>query len=389
VLGFLHDLARRSRAAAVRDFEEIEAHAGRALQAWDVAYYGERLRRQRHAISDEMLRPYFPIQRVMDGMFKLVETLFGIRISEAGEQGPDTWHEDARYYEVSDADGPRGGFYVDLYARARKRGGAWMDDCVGRSALAGKLQRPVAFLVCNFTPATGSRPALLTHDEVVTLFHEFGHTLHHLLTRVDYPSVAGINGVVWDAVELPSQFLENFAWRKEVLPSISGHFETGAALPDELIERLLGSRNFQSGMQMVRQLEFSLFDFRIHAADKALGSAELNQVLREVRDEVAVVPYPEFNRFANGFSHIFAGGYAAGYYSYKWAELLSADAFSAFEETGILSPDTGRRFLESILEVGGSVDAMDTFVAFRGRKPQPDALLRHTGIHSADTESRT
>ncbi len=389
VLAFLHDLARRSRAAAMRDFKQIEAHAGRALQAWDVAYYGERLRRQRHAISDEMLRPYFPVQRVMEGMFKLVETLFGIRISEADEHGPDTWHEDVRYYEVSDADGPRGGFYVDLYARARKRGGAWMDDCVGRSALAGRLQRPVAFLVCNFMPATGTRPALLTHDEVVTLFHEFGHTLHHLLTRVDYPSVAGINGVVWDAVELPSQFLENFAWCKEVLPSISGHFETNAALPDELIDRLLGSRNFQAGMQMVRQLEFSLFDFRIHAADKALGSSELNQVLREVRDEVAVVPYPEFNRFANGFSHIFAGGYAAGYYSYKWAELLSADAFSAFEETGILNPDTGRRFLESILEVGGSVDAMDTFVAFRGRRPQPDALLRHTGIQSADTESRT
>ncbi|MGB5211554.1 MAG: M3 family metallopeptidase [Gammaproteobacteria bacterium] len=389
VLEFLHDLASRSRTAARQDFEEIAAHAGPPLQAWDVAYHAERLRRERYAISDDMLRPYFPVHGVMSGMFRLVETLFGIRISEAPGPGPDTWHDDVRYYEVSDHDGPRGGFYVDLFARARKRGGAWMDDCIGRSALSGELQRPVAFLVCNFMPPTGSRPALLTHDEVVTLFHEFGHTLHHLLTRVDYPSVAGINGVVWDAVELPSQFLENFAWCREVLPSISGHYETGEDLPDELIDKLLGSRNFQSGMQMVRQLEFSLFDFRIHAADHALDGAEIARVLSEVRDEVAVVPYPGFNRFANGFSHIFAGGYAAGYYSYKWAELLSADAFAAFEESGVLNAETGRRFLESILEVGGSVDAMDTFIAFRGRKPQPDALLRQSGIASGQTETAT
>jgi oligopeptidase A len=251
---------------------------------------------------------------------------------------------------------------------------------VGRARLAGQLDHPVAFLVCNFMPATGDRPALLTHDEVVTLFHEFGHTLHHLLTRVDYPSVAGINGVAWDAVELPSQFMENFAWQAEVLPSISGHYETGEPLPADLLQRLLSSRNFQSGMQMVRQLEFALFDFRIHAADRPLSAAEVQAVLDQVRDQVAVTPYPDFNRFANGFSHIFAGGYAAGYYSYKWAELLSADAFAAFEETGILDPEAGRRFLEAVLEVGGSVDAMDTFVAFRGRKPEPDALLRHAGI---------
>ena len=378
VLGFLEDLAVRSHPAAERDFAEIETFAGRTLQAWDVPYYAERLRQQRYAISDDALRPYFPVDRVMQGMFALVETLFGIRIAVVA--GMETWHDDVSYYEVSDADGPRGGFYVDLYARRRKRGGAWMDDCVGRAQLGGQFDRPVAFLVCNFMPATGERPPLLTHDEVVTLFHEFGHTLHHLLTRVDYPSVSGINGVAWDAVELPSQFMENFAWQADVLPTISGHYQSGEPLPADLLERLLASRNFQSGMQMVRQLEFALFDFRIHAADHTLSTAEIKQTLEEVRDQVAVVPYPETNRFANGFSHIFAGGYAAGYYSYKWAELLSADAFAAFEETGVLNPETGRRFLQAVLEVGGSVDAMDTFVAFRGRRPQPDALLRHAGI---------
>ena len=378
VLSFLEDLAARSKPAAERDFAEIEAFAGRPLQAWDVPYYAERLRRERYAISDDALRPYFPVDRVMAGMFGLVETLFGIRI-RAGA-GREVWHQDVNYFEVEDDGGPRGGFYVDLYARQRKRGGAWMDDCVGRARLAGQLQHPVAFLVCNFMPATGGRPALLTHDEVVTLFHEFGHTLHHLLTRVDYPSVAGINGVAWDAVELPSQFMENFAWQAEVLPSISGHYESGEPLPDELLQRLLESRNFQSGMQMVRQLEFALFDFRIHSADHPMSAEEVQGVLAQVRRQVAVVPYPDFNRFANGFSHIFAGGYAAGYYSYKWAELLSADAFAAFEETGVLDPEAGRRFLRAVLEVGGSIDAMDTFVAFRGRKPEPDALLRHAGI---------
>ena len=378
VLSFLEDLAARSRLAAERDFAEIETFAGRTLQAWDVPYYAERLRQQRYTISDDALRPYFPVDRVMQGMFALVETLFGIRI--AAVSGREIWHKDVSYYEVSDAEGPRGGFYVDLYARQRKRGGAWMDDCVGRAQLGDRLDQPVAFLVCNFMPATGDRPPLLTHDEVVTLFHEFGHTLHHLLTRVDYPSVSGINGVAWDAVELPSQFMENFAWQADVLPTISGHYQSGEPLPADLLERLLASRNFQSGMQMVRQLEFALFDFRVHAADHALSTAEIKQTLDQVRDQVAVVPYPEINRFANGFSHIFAGGYAAGYYSYKWAELLSADAFAAFEESGVLNPETGRRFLQAVLEVGGSVDAMDTFVAFRGRRPQPDALLRHAGI---------
>jgi oligopeptidase A len=319
------------------------------------------------------------VARVLEGLFRLTETLFGVEIRPA--ESPDRWHEDVGFFEIHDGEGHRGSFYVDLYARSRKRGGAWMDDCVGRARLEGRVDRPVAFLVCNFMPASGDRPPLLTHDEVVTLFHEFGHTLHHLLTRIDYPSVSGINGVAWDAVELPSQFLENFAWEPDVLPLISGHYETGEPLPADKLERLLESRQFQAGMQMVRQLELALFDFLLHARPAPPDASGIGAVLSEVRARVAVVDYPDFNRFQNGFSHIFGGGYAAGYYSYKWAEVLSADAFSAFDDApAVLDAGLGRRFLQSVLEVGGSVDAMDAFVAFRGRRPTPDALLRQAGI---------
>jgi oligopeptidase A len=378
VLGFLNKLADASHDKAVEELDELRKQVDAALEAWDVAYYSERLRKERFDISDEELRPYFPVERVIAGMLDTASRLFGIEIRQS--QPPDRWHPDVEYYELHDQSGLRGSFYVDLYARGRKRGGAWMDDCVGRARTRHGIDLPVAFLVCNFMPASGGRPPLLTHDEVVTLFHEFGHTLHHLLTRIDFPSVSGINGVAWDAVELPSQFFENFAWRPEVLPLISGHYESGDPLPEAMLERLISCRKFQTGMHMVRQLEFALFDLTIHSADHAMSNEEVAETLKKVRRKVSVVPCPDFNRFANGFSHVFGGGYAAGYYSYKWAEVLSADAFSAFEETDILDRETGRRFMESVLEVGGSVDAMDAFIAFRGREPRPDALLRLSGI---------
>ncbi len=385
VVAFLEKLAARSRPAAARDMAALEAFAGQTLEAWDVAFYAERLRRKTHAISDEELRPWFPVERVMAGLFQLVEKLFSIRVELL--EDVQSWHDDVRYYRITDAAGSdRGGFYTDLYARAHKRGGAWMDDCIGRVDVCGRHVLPVAHLVCNFMPPVNGRPALLSHDEVLTLFHEFGHTLHHLLTRIGYPSVAGINGVAWDAVELPSQFMENFAWDRSVLKSMTGHFETDEPLPDDLLGRLLGSRNFMSGMQMVRQLEFALFDFRLHSMDPPPQGEDILALLADVRHEVAVVPYPSFNRFANSFSHIFGGGYAAGYYSYKWAEVLSADAFSAFEENpdGLFGGDAGNRFLKEILEVGGSVDALTAFVNFRGREPKIDALLRHSGIGSEE-----
>jgi len=299
-------------------------------------------------------------------------------------EGVDTWHTDVRFFEIRDNTGElRGQFYLDLYARRNKRGGAWMADCIGRMVTEECDQLPVAFLVCNFSPPVGERPTLLTHTEVLTLFHEFGHGLHHLLTRVDYPGVAGINGVAWDAVELPSQFMENWCWEREALDLISGHWETGEAIPDDLFQRMRAAKNFQSGMQMVRQLEFALFDFRLHREyDPAVGG-RIYEILGEVRDEVAVIRPPTFNRFANGFSHIFAGGYASGYYSYKWAEVLSADAFSLFEEHGGLDRETGLAFLHDILERGGSEDAMDLFVRFRGREPSIEPLLRHSGIVGA------
>ncbi len=379
VSDFLNDLAARSVPAAKAEFTDLEAWAGQPLEAWDIAYYAEKLRQERLGISQEELRPWFPVDKAMAGLFAVAERLFGIRITEQADV--DVWHQDARFYRITDKDGQLlGQFYTDLYARRHKRGGAWMDECVGRMQLGEPLVHPVAFLVCNFMPPGKDKPGLLTHDEVVTLFHEFGHTLHHLLTRVDYPSVSGINGVPWDAVELPSQFMENFAWEHEVLPLISAHFETGQPLPDDMFDRLLGTRKFHAGLQMVRQLEFSLFDLGVHASSTPDGAADVDAVLADVRSRVSVLPTPPFNRFANGFSHIFGGGYAAGYYSYKWAEVLSADAYSLFEENGVFDAPSGSRFLDEILSRGGTRDAMDAFVAFRGREPDLDALLRHSGL---------
>ena len=384
VMTFLTDLARRSHPQAQRELEELrtfarDEHGVDSLEAWDIGYYSEKLRQRRYAFTQEELKPYFPETRVIPGLFAVVERLFGIRIEEV--EGVDVWHPDVRFFNIRDhRDELRGQFYLDLYARRKKRGGAWMDDYVGRMVTPQRRQNPVAFLTCNFSPPVGDKPALLTHNEVETLFHEFGHGLHHLLTRIDHPPVAGINGVAWDAVELPSQFLENWCWEREALDLISGHYETGEPLPDGLYRKMRAAKNFQSAMQMVRQLEFALFDFRIHLEYDPGRGGRIYDILEQVRDQVAVVRPPPFNRFAHGFSHIFAGGYAAGYYSYKWAEVLSADAFSLFEENGIFDPASGQSFLHNILEQGGSRDATELFAAFRGREPRIDALLRHSGI---------
>jgi len=385
VMHFLQDLAQRAKHQAERELAEVrqfarDEHGAEDLQPWDIPYYSEKLRQARYRISQEELRPYFPETRVIPGLFEVIGRLFGVRIQQSPQQ-VDTWHPSVRFYEVRDLNGSLlGQFYFDLYARAKKRGGAWMDDCQGRMKTAGRLQLPVAYMTCNFAPPVDGRPAMMTHAEVETLFHEFGHGLHHMLTRIDYPEVAGISGVAWDAVELPSQFLENWCWEREALDLISGHFETGATIPDELFERMQAAKHFQSAMQLVRQLEFSLFDFRIHLEYDAATGARIQEILDSVRQEVAVIHPPAWHRFPQGFSHIFGGGYAAGYYSYKWAEVLSADAFSAFEEQGIFNPEVGRRFRQNILEMGGSRDAMELFVAFRGREPRIDALLRHSGI---------
>jgi oligopeptidase A len=379
VIEFLEDLAARSRAMARLEFGKLEAFAGRKLEVWDVAYYSEKLKQDSFKIGDEELRAYFPLPAVLAGLFDLTEKLFGIRLRERKETG--LWHESARTFEIVNADGtPVGMLLADFYARPNKRGGAWMDSCINRSRL-GDLQRdPIAHLVCNFAPPTESAPSYITHNDVVTLFHEFGHALHHLLTEIDYPSIAGINGVAWDAVELPSQFFENYAWSPNVLRSISAHRDTGEPIPHAKVETLIASKTFHAGLAMLRQLEFALFDFRLHARTTPASRDEVQALLDEVRQEVAVVPTPAFNRFQCSFAHIFAGGYAAGYYSYKWAEVLAADAFSAFEEHGAFDPVTAERFRNSILAVGGSRDAMDSFVAFRGRPPELDPLLRQAGI---------
>ncbi|MGR9107564.1 MAG: oligopeptidase A [Gammaproteobacteria bacterium] len=384
VIEFLEDLARKSLPVARRDLEELtdfakNEHSLEKLEVWDIPYYSEKMRQHRYMLSQEVVRGYFPATRVVPGLFGVVERLYGIRISE--KQGVDTWHPDVRYFEITDLnDQFRGSFYLDLYARTNKRGGAWMDECVTRKRTRDAVQHPVAYLTCNFTPPVGQDPALLTHDEVITLFHEFGHGLHHLLTQVDHLGVSGIHGVEWDAVELPSQFMENWCWEREALDLISGHYQTGEKLPDDLFKNMLEAKNFQSGMMMVRQLEFALFDFLIHAHYSPAAGGRIYATLDEVRKRVAVVIPPEFNRFAHSFSHIFAGGYGAGYYSYKWAEVLSADAFSLFEDKGIFDRETGESFLHHVLEQGGSHDAMELFVAFRGREPEIDALLRHNGI---------
>jgi len=385
VLDFLRDLAGRSLELARADLAELHAfareqHGMAQLQPWDLSYYAEKLRQEKYAISQEDLKPYFPEGRVVQGLFEVVSRLYGLDIREV--QGVPVWHEDVRFFEIVDNRGLlRGRFYLDLYARANKRGGAWMDECIVRRVREdGSVQVPTAYLVCNFAPPVGDDPALFTHDEVQTLFHEFGHGLHHMMTRIDTAGVAGINGVPWDAVELPSQFMENWCWEREALDLIAGHYKTGETLPQPLFDRMIAAKNFQAGMQMVRQLEFSLFDFRLHLEYEPQEGARIQQILDEVRAEVAVVQPPEYNRFQHGFSHIFAGGYAAGYYSYKWAEVLSADAFSRFEEEGIFNRDTGLAFFETILEQGGSREPMELFVEFRGRKPTIDALLRHSGI---------
>jgi oligopeptidase A len=387
VMGFLAGLAQRVVSQARREIEEVRDFArtlggNGAIEPWDLAYYAEKLREHRYAITQEELRPYFPISRVLDGLFKLLERLFDIRIHEV--QGVETWHPEVRFFEIRAGDGDlRGQFFLDPFARPNKRGGAWMDVCVNRLHTATCDQIPCAYLVCNFSPPVGDQPSLLTHTEVLTLFHECGHGLHHLLTQIDYPAVGGISGVPWDAVELPSQFLENWCWERESLDLISGQVATGEPIPDELYRRMRAARNFQSAIQMARQLEFALFDFRIHLEyDPARGGC-IQEILDQVRDQVAPLKPPAFNRFAQGFSHIFGGGYAAGYYSYKWAEVLSADAFSLFEEKGILDTATGRAFRQHILEQGGSRPAMDLYVAFRGREPTIDALLRHSGITTA------
>ena len=384
VIHFLEDLALKSGPQAHKDLAELRDFAGQHcgiddLQSWDVGYVSEKMRQHYYQLSQEEVKSYFPISRVLPGLFAVVEKLYGLNITEITDF--DTWHADVRFFQIHDENGLlRGQFYIDLYARAKKRGGAWMDDCVGRKNKGGDIQIPVAYLTCNFAAPTADIPALLTHDDVITLFHEFGHGLQHMLTLVDHLGVSGINGVEWDAVELPSQFMENWCWEQEALALISGHYQSGEVLPDSLFKKMLAAKNFQAGMIMVRQLEFSLFDFRIHKDYKPELGGRIYETLGQIRAQVAVMSPPEFNRFAHSFSHIFAGGYAAGYYSYKWAEVLSSDAFSLFEENGIFDRETGQAFLTQILEQGGSQDAMDLFINFRGRQPNIDALLRHSGI---------
>ena len=381
VLHFLRDLGTRGKPFAEQDLRELQAFASEQgcneLQSWDVGYYSEKLREQRYSISQEILRAYFPIDKVLTGLFAIVEKLYGIQIEELS--GFDTWHPDVRLFEITENGAHVGRFFFDLYARANKRGGAWRDGARDKRRTAdGTLISPVANLVCNFTPAVGGKPALLTHDEVTTLFHEFGHGLHHLLTRVEHAGASGINGVAWDAVELPSQFMENWCWEPDGLALISGHYETGDPLPQDLLDKMLAAKNFQSGLMMVRQIEFSLFDFELHATHG--DGRSVLEVLEGIRQEVSVLRPPAYNRFPNSFAHIFAGGYAAGYYSYKWAEVLSADAFSKFEEEGVFNSATGQAFREAILARGGSQAPMVLFVDFRGREPSIDALLRHLGL---------
>ncbi len=385
VMGFLEDLARKSRAqgekeiAALREYAQAQGLEGE-LQPWDVAYYAEKLRRERYAYDAESLRPYFPVSKVLQGLFECATRLYGITFRP--RYGVDTWHKDVECFDVYDEFGAKTGtFFVDLYAREGKRGGAWMDECQSRRYRSdGALQLPVTYLVCNFTPPVGNRESELTHDEVVTLFHEFGHGLNQLLTRIDIADVSGINGVPWDAVELPSQFNENFAWQEEVLNFLSGKVGTGEPLPKEKLEALLKARNFESALAMLRQLEFALFDFRLHLDYDPEKGARVRETLETVRDEVSVVPRYALSRFPNSFTHIFAGGYAAGYYSYKYAEVLAADAFGRFEEEGVLNPELGASFRDHILAIGGAEDPMEGFIAFRGRRPQVDALLKQSGI---------
>jgi oligopeptidase A len=379
VLSFLDDLARRCMPAAREEFSDLEEFAGRKLNAWDLAFYSERLQESRFKVSQEALRPYFPLPKVLAGLFALTQRLYGITVRE--RSGVSVWHPSVRYYDLLDSrDEVVAGFYLDPYSRTEKRSGAWMDECVVAKSLPSGAALPIAQLVCNFTAPVGTAPSLLTHDEVTTLFHEFGHGLHHMLTRVAYPSIAGINGVAWDAVELPSQFMENFVWRREVLPLISAHVTTGEPLPVDMLQRLVGTRTFNAALDTLRQIELASFDFELHVNFDPTVGARVAETLADVRGRVAVVPAAPFNRMASSFAHIFAGGYAAGYYSYKWAEVLAADAFEAFDEAGVFDSTTAARFRDSILARGGSLDAMDAFVRFRGRQPDVRPLLKQTGI---------
>ncbi|MEL5457274.1 oligopeptidase A [Serratia ureilytica] len=385
VIGFLSDLAKRARPQAEQELAQLRAFAKQhygvdELDAWDITYYGEKQKQHLFSISDEQLRPYFPEQRVVEGLFEVVKRIYGITAKE--RKDVDTWHPDVRFFDLFDADGElRGSFYLDLYARENKRGGAWMDDCVGSLRKAdGTLQKPVAYLTCNFNRPLGDQPALFTHNEVTTLFHEFGHGLHHMLTQIDTAGVSGINGVPWDAVELPSQFMENWCWEPEALAFISRHYQSGEPLPKAMLDKLLAAKNYQAALFILRQLEFGLFDFRMHFEYSPEKGAQILPTLAEVKKMVAVVPSPSWGRFPHAFSHIFAGGYAAGYYSYLWAEVLSADAYSRFEEEGIFNAETGKSFLDNILSRGGSEEPMALFKRFRGREPQLDAMLRHYGI---------
>ncbi|MDO1529389.1 M3 family metallopeptidase [Fulvimonas sp. R45] len=389
VMEFLHDLAARARPVAQRELAELREFARTELgldnlEPWDVGYASEKLRQRRYALDEEQLKPYFPLPAVIDGLWAIVHKLYGITLAPRGDV--DVWHPDVRYYDVKDADGcVFAGAYVDLYARSGKRGGAWMDVCRARFDDGAHKQLPVAFLTCNFAPPTEGRPALLTHDDVLTLFHEFGHGLHHLLTEIALPSIGGIDGVEWDAVELPSQFMENFGWNREALDLFARHWQTGEPLPEELFRRMLDARHFHAGLFLVRQLEFALFDFTLHLGYDPAQGARPMEVLEAVRREVAVLHPPAWQRFPHAFSHIFAGGYAAGYYSYLWAELLSADAFGAFEDAAkergsVIDPATGDRFRREVLSVGASRPALESFVAFRGRRPEPEALLRSHGL---------
>ncbi len=385
VLGFLNDLAVKAKPQGEREVEELRQFAEKEfgvteLNLWDIGYYSEKQKQNLFQISDEELRPYFPESKVIAGLFEVLNRVFGMRVQE--REGVDVWHESVRFFDIFDSkDELRGSFYLDLYAREHKRGGAWMDECrVRRITETGELQSPVAYLTCNFNKPVGDKPALFTHDEVVTLFHETGHGIHHMLTQIEESAVSGINGVPWDAVELPSQFLENWCWEEQALSFISGHYETGEALPKAMLEKMLAAKNFQSAMFILRQLELGLFDFTLHTEfDPEIGARVL-ETLAEVKSKVAVLPSLEWNRFSHSFGHIFAGGYSAGYYSYLWAEVLSADAFSRFEEEGIFNAETGQSFLNNILEMGGSEEPMELFKRFRGREPQIDAMLRHAGI---------
>jgi oligopeptidase A len=374
-------LSAHSYAAAEQELAELTQFARTDIDAWGIAYWLEKFKQDKYSVSNEELRAYFPSATVIEGLYELASQLYGVELTL--DDTVSAWHEDVRYYNVRQDGNVLGGFYTDLFARNGKRAGAWIDECVTRQQLNGLSAKPVGYLVCNFQPPDDQGVSLLTHDEVVTLFHEFGHMLHHLLTRIGFPSVSGINGVPWDAVELPSQFMENFAWNYDVLTRCSSHYQYNKPLPREMFDKLDNSRHAGAALAMQRQLELALFDFRLHAEYDPDAPVPVLETLDQVRDEVALIKHPDINRLPHAFSHIFAGGYAAGYYSYKWAEVLAADAFSAFEEAGIFDADTARRFREEILEVGGSRDIMQAYVAFRGREPTIDALLRQTGIETS------